>query len=55
MDEANDCKTENAGAGGVDVAREVREVDEPAVDARAVEVDRVEKPGVDAKALEVSC
>ena len=23
-DEANDCKTENAGAGGVEVAREVR-------------------------------
>ena len=46
---------QNAGAGGVEVAREVREVDEPAVDARAVEVDKVEEPGVDAKACEVSC
>ena len=24
VDEANDCKTENAGAGGVELAREVR-------------------------------
>ena len=30
-------------------------VEEPAVDAKAVEVDKVEEPGVDAKALEVSC
>ena len=49
------AKTESAGAGGIEVAREVREVDEPAVDARAVEVDKVEEPGVDAKACEVSC
>ena len=34
------AKNENAGAGGVD--------------ARAVEVDKVEEPGVDAKALEVA-
>ena len=33
----------------------VDKVEEPAVDARAVEVDKVEEPGVDAKALEVSC
>ena len=33
----------------------VGKVEEPAVDAKAVEVDKVEEPGVDAKALEVSC
>ena len=48
-------QNKSAGAGGIEVAREVREVDEPAVDARAVEVDKVEEPGVDAKACEVSC